>query len=89
MSNNPYRHNNSEIRELLMQYLKMKAGKGFTFIEEEGFEQIADYYIQKDQFQDALEAADVQRIIAIANDAAPRLSTMVTGVLEADVARNG
>jgi purine-nucleoside phosphorylase len=38
---------------------------------------------------DALEAADVPRIIAIANDAAPRLSTMVTGVLEADVARNG
>jgi len=58
MSNNPYRHNNSEIRELLMQYLKMKSGKGFTFIEEEGFEQIADYYIQKDQSQDALEAAE-------------------------------
>ena len=37
---------------------------------------------------DALEAADVQKIIAIANDAAPRLSTMVTGVLEADVSRN-
>jgi purine-nucleoside phosphorylase len=37
---------------------------------------------------DALEAADVQKIIAIANDAAPRLSTLVTGVLEADVLRN-
>ena len=37
---------------------------------------------------DALEAADVQKIIAIANDAAPRLSTLVTGVLEADVSRN-
>lgn len=31
---------------------------------------------------DALEAADVQRIIAIANDAEPRLTTLVTGVLE-------
>jgi purine-nucleoside phosphorylase len=38
---------------------------------------------------DALEAADVPLIIAISNDAAHRLSTMVTGVLEADVARNG
>ena len=31
---------------------------------------------------DALEPADVQRIIAIANDAEPRLTTLVTGVLE-------
>jgi purine-nucleoside phosphorylase len=31
---------------------------------------------------DALEAADVQKIIAIANDAEPRLTTLVTGVLE-------
>ncbi len=35
---------------------------------------------------DALEPADVQKIIAIANQAAPRLATLVTGVLEADVA---
>ncbi len=31
---------------------------------------------------DALEAADVQKIIATANDAEPRLTTLVTGVLE-------
>ena len=31
---------------------------------------------------DALEAADVQKIIAIANDAEPRLTKLVTGVLE-------
>jgi purine-nucleoside phosphorylase len=31
---------------------------------------------------DALEPADVQRIIAIANDAEPRLTALVTGVLE-------
>ena len=31
---------------------------------------------------DALEAADVSKIIAIANDAEPRLTTLVTGVLE-------
>ncbi|MCU0710866.1 MAG: purine-nucleoside phosphorylase [Pirellula sp.] len=31
---------------------------------------------------DALEAADVQKIIAVANDAEPRLTKLVTGVLE-------
>ena len=31
---------------------------------------------------DALEPADVARIIATANDAEPRLTTLVTGVLE-------
>ena len=37
---------------------------------------------------DALEPADVQKIIAIANDAAPRLTTLVAGALECDVARH-
>lgn len=36
---------------------------------------------------DALEAADVSKIIAIANDAEPRLTTLLTGVLEFDAAR--
>ncbi len=31
---------------------------------------------------DALEAADVAKIIAIANDAEPRLTALVTGVLD-------
>lgn len=35
---------------------------------------------------DALEAADVSKIIAIANDAEPRLTTLLTGVLEYDAA---
>ena len=37
---------------------------------------------------DALEVADVQKIIAIANDAEPRLTTLLTGVLEHDAACN-
>jgi purine-nucleoside phosphorylase len=35
---------------------------------------------------DALEAADVSKIIAIANDAEPRLTKLLTGVLEFDAA---
>lgn len=38
---------------------------------------------------DALEVADVQKIIAIANDAEPRLTTLVTGVLEYERIRAG
>jgi len=37
---------------------------------------------------DALEVANVQKIIAIANDAEPRLTTLLTGVLEYDAACN-
>jgi purine-nucleoside phosphorylase len=36
---------------------------------------------------DALEPADVQKIIAIANDAEPRLTSLVTGVLDYEYAR--
>ena len=38
---------------------------------------------------DALEAADVSKIIAIANDAEPRLTALVTGVLEYEKNRSG
>ena len=38
---------------------------------------------------DALEPADVQKIIAIANDAEPRLTSLVTGVLDHEYAKLG
>jgi purine-nucleoside phosphorylase len=38
---------------------------------------------------DALEPADVQKIIAIANDAEPRLTSLVTGVLDHEYANLG
>ena len=37
---------------------------------------------------DALEAADVDKIIAVANDAEPRLTTLLSGVLDRDAKRN-
>ena len=36
---------------------------------------------------DALEAADVSKIIAVANDAEPRLRTLISGVLEHEKSR--
>lgn len=38
-------------------------------------------------FPDALEPADVERIIATANSAAPKLRTLVCGVLKFDAER--
>ena len=37
----------------------MRSGKGFSFIEEEGFEQIIEYFTEKEQFIEALEASEM------------------------------
>lgn len=58
MSNNPFRHDREELRELLHQYENMQAGKGHAFIEEEGFLQVIDYYDEREKFADALQAAN-------------------------------
>ena len=44
--------------ELLQQYSSMKQGNSYTFIEEDGFEQLIDYFDEKDDLASALEAAD-------------------------------
>ncbi len=59
MSKNPYRHDRGELRELLQNFQKMRSGKGFSFIEEEGFEQIIEYFTEKEQFIEALEASEM------------------------------
>jgi tetratricopeptide (TPR) repeat protein len=58
MSNNPYRYDRDELKELLQQYDNLKKGKNFSFIEEESFERIIDYYDEKEQLALALEAAE-------------------------------
>lgn len=59
MSRNPFRHDKDELRELIQLFQQMKSGRSFAYIEEEGFEQIADYYIEKEQYVNALEAAEM------------------------------
>ena len=56
MKDNPYRQNREEIKELLLQYNNFKNGKKFSFIEEESFERIVDYFDDKDDLPAALEA---------------------------------
>lgn len=58
MHTNPYRQNNNELKELLLQYDNLKNGKTNSFLEEESFERIIDYYDEKEKLPQALEAAE-------------------------------
>ena len=58
MSKYPYRHNRDELKTLLLQYENLKAGKSHSYIDEEGFEQIIDYFDERDESSKALEAAE-------------------------------
>src|SRR5256885_13424884 len=58
MSKNPYRQDREEIKELLLQFDNLRAGKSNSFIEEDSFERIIDHFDEKDQLATALEAAE-------------------------------
>jgi tetratricopeptide (TPR) repeat protein len=58
MSKNPYRQDREELRELLQQFDNLRNGKSHSFIEEESFEKIIDYFDEKDEMANAMEAAD-------------------------------
>ncbi|MCY7421322.1 MAG: tetratricopeptide repeat protein [Chitinophagaceae bacterium] len=59
MSENFYREDKDELRELLNQYDNLKSGRQHTFLEEEAFERIIDHFDEKDQLPKALEAAEI------------------------------
>lgn len=58
MSKYPYKQDREELKELLQLYSNLKAGKSNSFIEEDGFERIIDYFDEKEQFNQGLEAAE-------------------------------
>jgi tetratricopeptide (TPR) repeat protein len=58
MSLHPYREHRDEMRELLQLFDNLKTGKPNSFIEEEGFERIIDYFDEKEQLNKALEATE-------------------------------
>lgn len=58
MSQNPFRQDRGEIRELLNQFENLRQGKTNSFIEEEGFHRIVEYYEENEQYRLALEAAE-------------------------------
>jgi tetratricopeptide (TPR) repeat protein len=59
MKENPHRENREEIRELLKRYENLKNGRQHSFIEEDSFEKIIDYFQEKEDLTRASEAADL------------------------------
>src|SRR6185437_13494214 len=57
MKENPYQPEQEEIKELLKQYGALKNGRKHSFLDEECFEKIIDYYDGREEFTLALEAA--------------------------------
>ena len=58
MKENPFHQDKEEMKELLQQYENLKRGIGYSFIEEDAFEQIIEYFDDKDDLSSALEASD-------------------------------
>ncbi|MEO6454845.1 MAG: hypothetical protein ABIN97_12265, partial [Ginsengibacter sp.] len=58
MKENPYRQDKEEMKELLKQYANLRNGHSYSFIEEESFERIIDYYDDKEDISAAMEAVD-------------------------------
>jgi tetratricopeptide (TPR) repeat protein len=59
MKENPYRQDNEEIRELVKQFQNLRAGRSHSFLDEEAFEKINDYFDDVEDLQQALEAAEL------------------------------
>jgi len=59
MSQNPYREDKEELRELIIQYQHLKHGRSHPFLEEDAFERIIDYYDEKDDLPEAMIAAEL------------------------------
>jgi len=58
MSKHPYRQDREEMSSFLQQFENLKSGKSNSFLEEDSFERIIDYFDEKEQLAEALEAAD-------------------------------
>jgi len=59
MSENPSRQDKEELRELLRQFQNLKSGRSHTFLDEEAFEKIIDYYDELEDMPLALEAVEL------------------------------
>lgn len=59
MSNFSSRRDSEEMQELLKIYQCLKAGRPVSFMEEEDFERVIDYYDEKEDMRAANEAAEI------------------------------
>lgn len=58
MKEDPLRKNNSELQEILKRFENLKKGRGQSYIDEESFEKLIDYFDEKEDISSALEAAE-------------------------------
>lgn len=58
MRENPYQEDREQMRELLRQYENLRTGRSHSFIDEEAFERIVNYFEEKEELSKALEAAN-------------------------------
>lgn len=59
MKEHPSRENREELKELLKNYDNLRNGFHHSFIDEDAFEKIIDYFDEKEDLNKALEAADL------------------------------
>lgn len=59
MERYPYHEDREELKELLKTFANLKNGRSGSFLEQEGFERIIDYYEEKMESHLALEAAEL------------------------------
>lgn len=58
MKENPHQEDREQLRELLRQYENLRQGRGHSFLEEESFEKIINYFEDREEMPKALEAAE-------------------------------
>lgn len=58
MKESPLRENNQELNEILKKYENLKKGRSHSYLDEESFEKIIDYFDEKEDLGRALEAAE-------------------------------
>jgi tetratricopeptide (TPR) repeat protein len=58
MKEKPLRGNDDELQEILKRYENLKKGRSHSYIDEESFEKIIDYFDEKEDIGSALEAAE-------------------------------
>jgi tetratricopeptide (TPR) repeat protein len=59
MKDNPYREDRDHLQELLTQFENLQKGKNPSFIEEDSFEKIIEYYQEKEELEKAMEAVQL------------------------------
>ena len=59
MQENPYHQDREEMKELLKQYQDLRSGRRHSFLEEEAFERIIDYFDDTEDLIQAIEAVEL------------------------------